>query len=460
MRFSAFKTFVTNHEIKQNGKTIKYTATVEKTNIYTDDKDEPAAYMYSYYYKKDTDEKNRPVIFGYNGGPGSGSLWVNLGFLGPRRAVVDNPVHPTVTPPFALEDNPFSPIDYADIIILDMVGCGYSRLLKDDKAEFFYGADADAATTALYIEYMLNKYSLFNSPKYLFGESYGTFRNCLVSHELTGGSKCNGGHMVGIQVDGIINIGTFIYGKRPDFDPFWDFYGNSCTHWYHLKGNKPSLDKWKEEVWHFMGHEYRTALFYDEVYEKREAVAKKLEKYSGISASYYLTHGLLCPTDYFILNEGKGKYDIGYYDGRFTMKHVESREPRELIANDAAMAMYTPLFVGSMDLLKHELEIEESESYKSITLDINSKWKRDSKLSSQECLTDAMRRNESLRVLFQAGLYDLCTQPGLTKKLITHSNLDLARVTYKEYESGHMIYIGDEPSKAMADDLKDFILKR
>src|SRR5690606_36264463 len=203
--------FVTHHETTIRGQRIRYTATAGETYI-TNLSGQPIASFFSFAYVKDGPrDPSRPVLFVFNGGPGSASIWLHLGVIGPRRVALDRDVNPSSVPPFRLEDNPDSPLDVADLVFIDPVGTGFSHAIGNAVDADFFGVDEDADSVARFIEAWLTENGRWNSPKYLMGESYGSVRAAILPRALMGAPLYTG-VMRGITVNGVILLGVTLDG--------------------------------------------------------------------------------------------------------------------------------------------------------------------------------------------------------------------------------------------------------
>ncbi|MGZ8313203.1 MAG: S10 family serine carboxypeptidase-like protein, partial [Allosphingosinicella sp.] len=201
--------FVTRHETVIRGQRLRYTATAGETYI-SNLAGEPVARFFSFaYVREGSRDASRPVMFVFNGGPGSASIWLHMGVIGPRRLVLDQEVNPSSTPPFGLQDNPNSPLDVADLVFIDPVGTGFSQAAGNARNADFFGVDEDAESVARFIELWLTENGRWNSPKYLVGESYGSVRAAVLPRTLMGGPLYSG-VMRGITVDGIVLLGVVL----------------------------------------------------------------------------------------------------------------------------------------------------------------------------------------------------------------------------------------------------------
>ena len=269
------------------GKSLAYTATAGTLTI-RDDEGKPTASMF--YVAYTTGDAHRPVTFFYNGGPGSSTLWLHMGSLGPVRVQTDSP-GPTHNAPYALVDNADSLLDKSDLVFLDAIGAGYSRPLGDTKLAAFWGTDQDIDVFARGIERFLTVNQRWNAPKFLFGESYGTTRSAGLSYRLQSD---------GVQLNGVMLLSSILnYGRRqPGFDQeminYIPSYAASAAYHHRLAGPPADLDAFLHEVREFARGPYALALAkgQDLSDAERQKVAAQLAGYIGLPASYILASDL------------------------------------------------------------------------------------------------------------------------------------------------------------------------
>lgn len=468
---------VTEHELAIEGELVKYDAIAGETRL-SDLQGNPTANIFSFsYIRTNTENKNRPVLFVFNGGPGSASLWIHMGAIGPKRVVLDNEVNPSNVPPFGIENNPYSVLNVADIVFIDPVGTGFSHALKDVDPKTFWGVDEDAESIAQFIELWLNEHGRWNSPKYVLGESYGTVRAAVLPRALMGSPIYNG-VMRGITLDGIALLGTTLTINAPASEtPTAEaraaeqsrtLPGLAATAAYHRL--TPGADNVQAT--------YETAKTYaSEVYEPallklmngtlddalRARISSQVSGMLGIDETA-LGEDLYIPErEYAKLALGPKGLEVGMYDSRYTLPLKNSGH--DPVADDPAMARYVPGFVASFNqMIRDDLKVRMPRAYNAITWkDLLSSWNWDrsgvipSEDYAQE-LAWSMRRNADLRVFVASGYYDLVTTPAEAYASLMGAGLPMDRVAFKDYESGHMLYLGGT-SQAFADDLRAFMTK-
>lgn len=455
------KRYESGGTVEIRGTQVEYSVISEETLL--DGKDATAAAsMFSYtYLRRGVDHpERRPVLFVYNGGPGSSSHLLHVGFFSTERAklTAGKPV-PSV-PPYEVEPNPHCMLDVCDIVLIDPVETGFGRLLVPEAAEEFFGVEQDAAAMALLIEHWLDRYDRWQSPLYLCGESYGTMRSAVLANTLTGGVAPR--RFTGISVNGIIMMGsTFHLDDEPMYvEPsVLNLMSYAAAHRYHHRIDAP-LDRFVEEAYQFSVTDYAHALLLgdDLPLAEREAVIQRLSFFTGIDGEYFRRHGLRLETRAFlsqvICDRG---LECGGYDSRITLPLSSLIGPRDSFDDPSLISstpMYTSLFHSHF--IK-KLGIDLQRAYIATNVESNIRWNWHCERTPLQCLTASMRRNPSLRVLFATGLYDLCTCAGYARYVIAQAGLPRDRIVRREYEGGHMIYTNDAAATALEQDIREFI---
>jgi carboxypeptidase C (cathepsin A) len=460
------RSFVTTHTGVFGGASITYTATAADT-LLTDAHGAPTAAVFAFTYLRQgvKDTSSRPVLFIFNGGPGSASLWIHMGAVGPRRIAPDDPAHPTTVAPFHILDNPASPLDVADLVFIDPVGTGFSHAVGSGKPDDFYGVDVDAKATADFITRWLTQHHRWMSPKYVLGESYGTTRAAVLATTLQGG-PLKGGDLPGVSLNGVMLLGVALGSPGHDAATQLLLPSLAATAWYQNKVDRGgrTFEAFLNEVRQFAATDYGAALFAGSRLPEpqRNAIAARLSSYTGLSADFILKHHLRLDNNQFVaelLHERN--LDVGKYDGRYTMPHIAGGA--DPVADDAAMTQYTPGYVAAFnEYIESELAVTLSDRYEVIAFRaVNAHWNWDgspSDLRSGE-LAAAMRRNPSLKLFVGSGYYDLVTPFADAQYTVDHADIPSERITVKNYESGHMVYLGDAPAHAFARDLREFLAR-
>lgn len=457
-----------------DGRKVRYT--VEAGDTYLLDKNgEPDASIFSFAYLKDVPPAQRaarPVLFAFNGGPGSSSLWLQIGILGPRRVHLPNPVRPPTTPPFTLESNPYWILDSADIVIIDPVGTGFSRPVGSGTLSEFLGRAPDALSVTQFIETWLRRNHRWNSPKFVLGESYGTVRAALVANMLFGGAESPTGRLSAVTLNGVILLGQGVaLPEDTDLAAVTSLPSYAATAWYHRSVERKgrSLEQFYEEAQRFADGEYRDALFAGDRLpaKERASVAATAASYIGVSANEILAHNLRIPVNEFLalLMKPEGE-KVGGYDSRYVYSEsAASGDSDDVVADDAAMGQYSPAFITAFDqYVRGELGIDLDRRYEMINFAVNHQFeeidhshRRPGAVTAGEQLAAAMRRNPKMRLMVGCGYYDLYSTVDNAAYQFAHLGVPPSRVVLKRYPAGHMIYIGEESSAELANDLRAFI---
>ncbi|MBB6250850.1 S10 family peptidase [Nitrospirillum iridis] len=469
---AAPRVFSSEHTGTFNGRTLRYRATVAET-ILTDAAGQKTASVFTTSYVRTDLPKGtvRPVVFVFNGGPGSASLWLHMGFVGPRRVDFADPVHPPTTPPFHTVDNPDSPLDVADIVLIDPPGTGYSRILPDGKPEQFYGTAQDAQMTVGIIERWTRENDRGNAPKFLMSESYGTIRAAVVARLLAGGPMATG-TMDGLTLNGIILLGQAMDmsgSGGEDARALTALPTLAATACYHHKGPAGCTPQGQVAAAQaFASDRYLKALYAGNTLPEaeREAVTTQLATLTGLSSAVIRANDLRITSTTFaheLLAEGG--QEVGAYDGRYTLPLAGSG--KDPVADDPAMGQYVPGFVGAFnDYIRHDLGVSLPEAYEPIAFRaVNGPWDYGQGpgvpiyANHAKDLATAMRRNPRLRVMIGAGYYDLVTTLGSAAYTVAHSGIPQDRTETHLYPSGHMPYLGNEARAALARDVRAFLSK-
>jgi carboxypeptidase C (cathepsin A) len=481
------KAVTTSHSVQIGGRNIGYKATAG-TLIIRDGKGKPDANVFYVAYTADAEKNStkRPVTFLYNGGPGSASIWLHMGSFAPVRIVTASP-EATAPAPYQLVPNAESLLDKTDLVFVDAIGTGYSKGLPNEKDKEkekdstsksgsdkdvnpdkrFWGTDQDIDAFGRFVQRYITVNNRWNSPKFLFGESYGTPRSAgLVKYLEDKGISCNGV----ILLSSILNYGS----RLPGLDN--DFVGNLPTFaaiaWYHNKTpNKPAtLEPFLTEVRDFARGEYAVALSKGQALGAAEAdaVAEKLHKYTGLSVAYLKEANLRVSPSRFrkeLLRDDRRT--VGRYDGRF--EGIDSDAAGENPESDASDTAIRGAFTAAFnDYLVRELHYSSDVPY-NVSAPAIMDWDWKHKVPGQQRpvplpimigdLGAAMRANPHLKVLAANGWFDLATPFFATEYDLAHLDIDAKlrsnlSVTY--YPSGHMVYLNLEALKQFKADLARF----
>jgi carboxypeptidase C (cathepsin A) len=464
------ESFVSTHDVVVNGQPIRYEARAEAT-ILLNAKGEPGASLFTFSYLRQgvKDSAVRPVIFLFNGGPGSSSVWLHMSGLAPRRVDFGRVPGINTAPPFHLADSDFSVIDAADLVFIDPVGTGFSKLLPGGRTEDFYGLREDARSFADFIRIWSTKYHRWNSPKYLLGESYGTHRIAAMMTALNTGA-------VTIPINGIILLGQALDMTATNPNPGNDM---SCelilpslaaAAWYHGKVDKTgtTFAQFLDAARHFASTDYAAALFAGSRLSEQERAktAHQLARFTGIKEPVLLRWDLRVTRVQFLKALLSDEDEIlAADDGRFTTKVPEGdADPGSI---DPFLEQVTPAVTSALrTYMQVELGVDTSETYNVLGPDITmAKWNWDTGapgtarfyFNLAPMIARAMRENPALRLMVGAGYYDLLTPFFSAEHTVSHSGIPIDRVEIKYYESGHMPYVGDASARQLASDIRTFV---
>ena len=460
--------FESTGTITLHGEEIKY-HTVSEDNVFYGKDGKPVASVFSYSYFRDDVENTaeRPVIFGFNGGPGSSSMYVHTGFLGARRLKYGDPDRPTSFGPYEVIDNPNCLLDVADIVLIDPVGTGYGVLIDEEYKKEFYGIEQDAEALLNFCELWLRRYNRTLSPKYLVGESYGCTRAATAAGIAATMSKSR---VYGVAFDGLVLIGNTVtvgqyFGENIYCEPsVIGFPTYAGVHWFHHHPTEQPVDEWVMEAKNFADSEYVLALHKGARLsaEEREHIIERVSYYTGVSREYLIENDLKIDDDTYrievLKKDGKS---VSRYDGRMTRPrhYPEVVEEKTGLWDDATADRYDTLFYNALtgDILPR-LNVKLDRQYQPLGMHFKDWDKVTPAGTTAEQLRNAMTRRMGMRTFFANGWFDLCTEFGYVWHTVDHANLPLDRVFIKGYESGHMIYIGEENVKALTDDIRTFVL--
>ena len=459
--------FESNGEITLRGQKIQYRTVCEDHVFYGEDgKPIASAFTYS-YFRSDADKTaDRPVIFGYNGGPGSASYYVHMGFLGPRRLSYRELNRASALGPYEIIDNPDCLLDIADIVIVEPVNTGYGVLLDKSKDKDFFGIEEDAEALLHVIEHWLHEYDRWLSPKYLAGESYGCTRSAAAAGLAALGGK---NREYAVSFDGIIMIGNTVSpGKYfcrevPAEAAVLGFPTYAAVRWYHHRPTGQTLEEFVKEAKSFADTEYLLALYRGEDLsaEERAHITERVCYYTGVSERYLAERDLKIDDESFrseVLRE-QGQV-VARYDARITRPAMEPwvREQAEGMHDDASEDRYGTYFSAAMlGDAAPRLNIHLDRPYVTSSM-LWKTWNRESPTgTTAELLYAAMHKTPGMRTFFANGWYDICTEIGIVYYTLAHAHLPKDRTFMKGYPSGHMLYIGEDNVHALCRDIAVFI---
>ncbi len=466
--------FTTMQSVNIDGRTLYLTAQAGTFEV-RDEQNKPIALMgHTYYSKGDKREsatRRRPIVFAYNGGPGSSSYWLHMGILGPRRIVVNDPEY-TPAAPYQVVNNNFSILDVADLVMIDPVGTGLSVPVGKSEFKDFWGVDQDIKSLSLFIRQFLIANDRINSPKYLLGESYGTFRNAgLMNRLLRDGIALNGV----VMVSAVFDLRTLLFPPEDDLPYVVHFPTYAATAWYHdMIPDKPEdLYVFLDEVRKFTEEEYTPALFKGDRLSagEKEAMATKLAQYTGTDPDYWMKANLRVTNGEFFAEFLRDKGEIvGRLDSRFTginqdlLAQEGSHDPQ----SSAISPAYT---AGFLDYLYRDLKVDKSLHYATSAYERegfkwdwkhegNERWGTQAAINTGVDLAEAMSRDPNVKVLILNGIYDIATVFYGVEHSINHLGLTPEirdNIIMKYYEAGHMMYTHPPSMAQFKKDVAEFI---
>ncbi len=462
--------FVSRDMIKIDGRAIEYTATAG-TLLMKDKDDKPIAlFGYTAYVKEGGDKNKRPILFAYNGGPGSASMWLHMGILGPQRTAVKD-LEFNTSGPFERVRNEYSILDKADLVMIDPVGTGFSQPVGEAKGEDFWGVDQDIESVSDFIARYVTDNGRWNSPKFLLGESYGGIRSGGVANYLLAhySMSLNGVILVSPYMDFIAGNA----GLKLDL-PYINYFSTyAATAWYHkaIENRPDDLQVFLQEAEAFATDEYAPLLLKGNraSKEERQRVLRGMERFTGISEDYWDKANLR-------IDEGRFSKEL-LRNRKMTTGRIDSRFSGEAINHISESFVYDPFFpaVGPAfvatfnDYYREKLGVKTDRKY--ITSGgLYNNWDGShaqpdlsSKVPFANTAVDlayTMIQNPNMRVLVQQGYFDLATPYGATNYFVDHMDISpklRKNLTVEYYEAGHMMYLHPPSRAKFKKDLAAFI---
>ena len=465
----------TMQSVTINGNTIYLTAKAGTFEL-KDETNKPIALMGFTYYARDSKRglatQRRPIVFAFNGGPGSSSFWLHMGILGPKRIVVDDPKS-TPAAPYKIVNNNYSILDVADLVMLDPVGTGLSIPIGKAKFKDFWGVDQDIRSLSLFITQFLIHNDRMNSPKFLLGESYGTFRNAgLMNTLLNQGVAMNGV----IMVSAVFDLRTLLFPPNDDLPYIVHFPTYAATAWFHNKiADKPeNVFEYLKTVRSFTENEYTPALFKgDQISENEKAnIASKLAYYTGTNTDYWLKADLRVDASEFFAEFLRENGEIvGRLDSRFTginqdlLSQEGSHDPQSLAISPAYISGFLDYFYGDLKVNKnllYSITAGRRDGFKwDWTHKGNERWGTSAAINTGIDMATALSRDPNMKVLVLNGIYDLATVFYGVEHSINHLGLKKEikdNITMEYYEAGHMMYTHKPSMEKFKIDVSQFIL--
>lgn len=442
------KIVTTEHEVTIGGQLVKYKATAGEMPLFNDDLKTRAKIFYTTYEVPGHDAATRPITFAFNGGPGSSSVWLHMGALGPRRVPMgpegmDTPPHGTVI------ENSESWLDMTDIVFIDPVSTGFSRPAEGEDSRQFHGLYEDISSVGDFIRQYLTRNKRWGSPKFLAGESYGTTRAAGLSGYLQ--------ETLGIDIDGIVFISPIFNFQTTDFSEgndtaYWLFVPTyTAAAWYHKKldASVGDLQAALAESRKFAGGEYLLALAKGDGLssQERDQIAAKYARLTGLSKQYVLNSNLRVPifrfTKELLRDQARS---VGRLDSRY--KGIDRVASGDSGDEDPSYAAFQGAYTSAINrYMREELGFESDLNYEILTGKVHP-WNFSSATNEYINVADTLRRaisrNPRLQVLFCSGYYDLATPTFAMDYTIDHLGLDPSlrgNIRRAYFEAGHMMYV-------------------
>ncbi|HUD74625.1 MAG TPA: hypothetical protein VMQ76_06085 [Terracidiphilus sp.] len=429
-----------------------------------------ARVFYVAYFKKDAKAEDRPITFFYNGGPGSSTVWLHMGSLGPKHVVTSGDQHLPAAP-YKLVNNAYSLLDTSDLVFIDMPGSGFGRLIGKDAEKAFWGVDEDANAYARFIARFITKYNRWNSPKFIFGESYGTTRSAVLADILENHDS--------IDLNGVILLSQ-IFNFTTDIDfpsgnPGVDLPyvmalpTYAATAWYHKKlpQQPAALEPFLKDVEAFATGPYTHALALgtDLGGDEKQQVAEKLHEYTGLPVAYLLKGNLRINGGEFEKNlQDDQDLTTGRLDTRFSgptlnpLSEGAEYDPQSSAISSAYVSLFN-------DYVRRDLKYGEGQTYLPEIYSAEMHWDvmrhgHPLGLNVANDLAEALKTNPRLKIMVNGGYYDLATP--FFAALYEDKHLPIPQslaknIEYDWYESGHMVYVNDESLKQLHDRVAAFI---
>jgi carboxypeptidase C (cathepsin A) len=460
---------VTHHQVSVNGKTLKYSATAGRLPIKRDDGKIEAEMFFVAYTLDGQDGSKRPLTFAFNGGPGSASIWLHMGALGPQRVALkaDGFLPPA---PYRTEDNPDTLLDKSDLVLVDAIGTGFSRAENAETGKKFWGVKGDIDAFSEFIRLYITRYERWSSPLFLLGESYGTTRSAGIAGNLS---------QLGISFNGItllstvLNFQTLIDQKTNDEPYIFLVPSFTMIAGYHHKlpaDLQQDVNKARQQAEQWASGEYATALAKGDSLtpEERQKTIEQMSRFTGLSKDVIDQANLRIDvpkfTHYLLIDQ---KLRVGRLDGRYT-----GPDPSGLLDTpfyDPTEAnILAPFNAAFNNYLRNELGYKVDMTYFLFAREqsFGEKWDWGSGIEgfpdTASALRQAMVRNPFLKVLVMEGYYDLATPYYAANYTFDHMDLPAkyrGQISFATYDAGHMVYLPVDSLKKMKSDESGFIDK-
>ncbi len=466
------KSFITDHQILNGDRKITYRAVASERYL-KDESGQPVASIWSVAYLGTGMENpgRRPVTFIFNGGPGSASVWLHMGLLGPQLVEVDSDAgRDDGAAPYGLRENREGLLDMTDLVFIDPVGTGFSRVVGKGKATDYWGLNEDARSIARFIRDWITDYNRWMSPKYIAGESFGTTRAVAVAHELEGDGQ-------DMALNGLVLISQALdYGGSTSSPYNITSYitylpSMAATAWYHKKaGQGMALEAFVQQCREFTYSTYIPALYKGSLLtaSEKESVAREMARFTGLDAAYILRSDLrvLVPRFQKELLRDQGAAP-GRLDGRFKGNEIDAFSDGPHLGDPASYQISGAYTAALNHYLRTELKVEMDRPYLTSNDEIGAKWNwrpvpegsywEPDMVNVAPKLGETMRRNPEMRVLVANGYYDLICPFFDAEYTYARNGIETDKIQMAYYEAGHMMYTHQEDYVKLIRDMRAFL---
>jgi len=466
------KSFVTNHQITNGGKIIRYKAVASETYL-KNDSEESTASIWSVAYIEEgvSDLTKRPVTFVFNGGPGSASVWLHMGMLGPKLVKVQSDAkEDDGAAPYDLVDNKNGLFDLTDLVFIDPVGTGYSQVIGKGKVKDYWGLNEDANSIAKFIRQWVTKNNRWFSPKYIAGESFGTVRAAAVANALEEGGQ-------NMSLNGLILISQALdyAGSTSVHDNITSYLtylpSMAATAWYHKKaGLGKSLESFIDECRNYTYDSYASALYKGSLLSEAEQnkVAERLSYFTGLDKAYILKSNLRILMHRFQkeLLADKG-LAIGRLDGRFMGEEVDELTDGPHLGDASSYQISAAYTAAINHFMSSDLNVNMDRPYITSNDKVYKNWNwrtlpegkqwEPSFVNVTRKLAETMRRNTEMRVMVASGYYDLICPFFDAEYTYSRNGIDREKIEMTYYEAGHMMYTHEPDFLKLSNDIRKFL---
>ncbi len=466
------KSFVTNHQITNGGKIIRYKAVASETYL-KNDSEESVASIWSVAYIQEgvSDLTKRPVTFVFNGGPGSASVWLHMGMLGPKLVKVNSDAkEDDGAAPYNLVDNKNGVFDLTDLVFIDPVGTGYSRVIGKGNVKDYWGLNEDANSIAKFIRQWVTKNNRWFSPKFIAGESFGTVRAAAVANALEEGGQ-------NMSLNGLILISQALdyAGSTSVHDNITSYLtylpSMAATAWYHKKaGQGKSLESFIEECRNYTYDSYAPALYKGSLLSEAEQnmVSEKLSYFTGLDKAYILKSNLRILMHRFqkelLADQGLA---IGRLDGRFMGDEVDDLTDGPHLGDASSYQISGAYTAGINHYMSSDLNVSMDRPYITSNDKVYKNWNwrpipegkqwEPSFVNVTRKLAETMRRNTEMRVMVASGYFDLICPFFDAEYTYSRNGIDREKIEMTYYEGGHMMYTHEPDFLKLSNDIREFL---